>query len=833
MAIARKRVVITGMGVLSSVGRNIPEFKEGLLNKKVGIEASEYYSDYFDGAVASEIKGELDYPDLDPSLTTKLDKGALWGYRVGREALIDGGLMDSPLKKDMGMMVGVSAAGTEAYLPFIMGTPEDTNVDMVKYSGAYASVCPLVASLLEIGGGYELVATACTASPNAIGLAYDAIQNNKGDVMLALGSEPLYIPTFAGFYALKAMAEGPCTPYSGQPGMSIGEGAGAIIVEEYEHAKARGAKIYGELLGYSTTSDAYHETAPDPKAEGSTLVMKTALKNTGLDADQIDYVNAHGTGTEANDRSESLAIKKVFGDGKIPPISSTKSYFGHNIGSAGILELMACLLTLPEKKVLPTLNFSEPRSYVDLDCIPNDFREQDVNIFLKNNYAFGGNNSCLVTSTKPGTVPVAEYEQKRVVITGMGSVSSMGLGNSDFAAGLVNGGGKVTHMEMPMELKNEDTAHLPIDDNNILHYGAHIVEKFNPRKILRSVDARKLNNISLYALVAMEQALNNAGYKVPKSAREEVGMIMGISKGPTSTIARLCESLKPDPNNVRTSEFAMSLMNSIATQCAITKGVKGYNTTLSSGVNAGLGSVVQGYEVIRQNLQDYMLAGASDEESLGFSPLTLLASDGISFNLEAEDYRIYEKEDAGYIPGEGAGCMFMESYDSAKERGATIYAEVVGHGRANDLVYFHDQSQDGTEGQSMCRAIERALTEAGITTNDIDVICGTAWAGDRVISAELQGIKSAFGDKAAEIPLTNFNAYFGFIEAAGGILNLTALIHGMRDNLVYPILNSSEFAVDGLRFVTGEPLQQEIQYALLTGQSEGGNCYALVVKKGE
>jgi len=829
MNITRKRVVVTGLGVLSSIGKSIPEFKQGLLDKKVGIQPSETYREYFEGAFASEVKGDIDYPGLDPDLITKLDKGALWGYRVGQEALLDSGLMDSDLKKSMGLMVGVSAAGTEAYLPFIMGKPEETNLDMVKYSGSYASICPLVASLLKIGGGYELVATACTASPNAIGLAYDAIQNNKGNVMMALGSEPLYTPTFAGFYALKAMANGPCTPYSGEPGMSIGEGAGAIIVEEYEHAKARGAKIYGELLGYSTTSDAYHETAPDPKAEGSSLVMNMALRNTMLESTDIDYVNAHGTGTDANDRSETLAIKKVFGEGTTPPISSTKSYFGHNIGAAGILELISCLLTLPEKKVLPTLNFKEPRSYTDIDCIPNDFREMDVNVFMKNNYAFGGNNSCLVTSTKPGSVPQSSYEQQRVVITGLGSVSSLGLGNSEFAAGLANGGATPELQEFKIELDTKELGDLPIDEDGVLRYRCHKVPEFNPRKVLRSIDARKLNNITLYALVAMEQALKNAGYKVPKAARDEIGMIMGISKGPTSTIARLCESLSPDPNNVRTSEFAMSLMNSIATQCAISKGIKGYNTTLSSGVNAGLGSLIQGYEVIRQNLQQYMLAGASDEDSLGFSPLMLLDNQGFSYEKDEHAYHPYSANDKGYFMGEGASCLFMESYASAQERGAKVYAEVLGYGRSCDQVYFNDNE---ITGESMAVAIEQALSEAGISPAELDMVCGTAWAGERAVKTELLGIKAALKESAQNVPLTNLNSYFGFVEASGGLLSLTAMIHGLQDNLIYPIKNTQDFAVSGLNYVQNETMEKDVTYALLTGQSEGGNCYALVIKKG-
>ncbi|MFT5593374.1 MAG: 3-oxoacyl-(acyl-carrier-protein) synthase [Oceanicoccus sp.] len=824
----RKRVVITGMGVLSSIGRNVPEFKQGLLDKKVGIEPSETYSEYFAGAYASEIKGEVDYPGLDPDLIDKLDKGALWGYRVGREALLDGGLLDSDLKKKMGLMVGVSAAGTEAYLPFIMNKPEETNLDMVKYSGSYASICPLVASLLKIGGGYELVATACTASPNAIGLAFDAIQNNKGDVMMALGSEPLYIPTFAGFYALKAMADGPCSPYSNQPGMSIGEGAGAIIVEEYEHAKARGAKIYGEVLGYATSSDAYHETAPDPKADGSSWVMRTAIENAGLKPEDIDYVNAHGTGTDANDRSEALAIKKVFGEGTTPPISSTKSYFGHNIGSAGIMELIACLVTLPEKKILPTLNFGEARTYADIDCVPNEFRDADVNVFLKNNYAFGGNNSCLVVSTKPGTIKQTQFKPQRVVITGMGSVSSLGTSNSEFALGLNEGGAVPLPREMKVDLTGEEAKLLPLDENSMLHYRCHMVKPFNARKILRSIDAKKLNNISLYALIALEQALTSAGYKVAKTAREEIGMIMGISKGPTSTITRLCESLAPDPNNVRTSEFAMSLMNSIATQCAIAKGIKGYNTTLSSGVNAGFGAVFQGYEVIRQNLQDYMLAGAADEDALGFSPLMLLGNDDFNYENTDNSYQAYAKDDKGYVMGEGAGCVFLESYDNAIKRGAHIHAEVMGYGRSCDQFYFNENAT----AQPMADAINMALTEANLVAQDIDMVCGTTWAGKYATNMELNGIKLALGEHSQSVPLTNYNGYFGFVEASGGLLNLTAVIHGMKDNLVYPILNTTEFSVAGLNYVTGSVTEKEIKYALVTGMSEGGNCYALIIKKG-
>src|SRR5690606_8359212 len=183
--------------------------------------------------------------------------------------------------------------------------------------------------------------------------------------------------------------------------------------------------IYGEIISYATSSDAHHETAPDPRAEGATLVMRSALANAGVGPEAIQYINAHGTGTEANDRAETVAMKKVFPNIAGIPVSSTKSYFGHNIGSAGIIELIACLVTLPDGKVLPTLNFGTPRTGCDLNYVPNEFQRHDVRLFMKNNYAFGGNNCSIVSAVRPELVPQTEYRPRRVVVTGMGMLASL------------------------------------------------------------------------------------------------------------------------------------------------------------------------------------------------------------------------------------------------------------------------------------------------------------------------------------------------------------------------------------------------------------------------
>ena len=385
------------MGILSSLAENIQDFREALLNKKNGVADSERFAKWFEGARAAEVLHNIDYSDLPEGIVESLDNAALWAFKVGKDALVQAGLAgNSADLKETGMIVGVSSAGTEAFLPLFEQRMADFSLRKALFSGGFSSCCSSVSTLLGLKGGVELVARACTASPNAIGMAFDYIQNGKSKTMLAVGTEPIYLPTFAGFYALNVMHPKTCTPFSGQSGMSIGEGAGAVVLEEYEHAVARGATIYGEILSYATSCDAFHETGPDPRASGAVQVMYKAMENAGVTPDQIEYVNAHGTGTEANDRIETMAMKKVFPDNDRLLVSSTKSYFGHNIGAAGIVELIACLATLPDERVLPTLNFSKARPNCDLDYVPNEAREHSAEYVLSNNFGFGGTNACLI-----------------------------------------------------------------------------------------------------------------------------------------------------------------------------------------------------------------------------------------------------------------------------------------------------------------------------------------------------------------------------------------------------------------------------------------------------
>lgn len=851
MKTTRKRVVITGMGILSSLAENIPDFKEALLNKKNGVADSERFSAWFENARAAEVLHDIDYSELPDDVIASLDNAALWAYKVGKDALSQAGLVaDKAHLKQTGLIVGVSSAGTEAFLPLFEQRLEDFSLRKALFSGGFSSCCSSVSTLLGLQGGVELVATACTASPNAVGMAFDYIQNGKSKTMLAVGTEPIYLPTFAGFYALNVMHPETCTPFSGNSGMSIGEGAGALVLEEYEHAVARGATIYAEILSYATSCDAFHETGPDPRASGAVQVMQKAMKNAGITPEQIDYVNAHGTGTEANDRIETLAMKKVFAGHPMPLVSSTKSYFGHNIGAAGIVELIACLVTLPDNRVLPTLNFTDARPNCELDYVPNAFREQKTNIFMKNNYAFGGNNCSLIVSMEPGSIPVSSFDQKRVAITGSGAVSAIGHTLSEILDSIRQRNhrvelGEVIFPEDTLEEVNELLEVLEKTNQfealsgkefslrgatrpeHNPHFKTFQVTGLEPRKHLRRFDPRKATRGGTFALIALSAALDQAKRKIKRDG-DELGMVMGMSSGPQETTYKYLQSLKPDPRKVRTSEFPGSLMNAIPTFCGISEGIKGYTTTLATGENAALGALTYGYEIVRQNLQSQVIVGGADEYFPSMSLYMNAVTQKLRMTSEASDYQVYGKDSKGYVPGEGACMLLLEDPQQARERGVDVLAEVAGYGKSCSNSYF-DGSMLAEKSASMALAIERALTDAGITAREIDLVCGTSNGSVESSRIEIDAIYATFAAGHPQVPVVNYNGYFGFVASAAGLLNLLVIIDCIKKQAVPAIPHTAAFFDERINFVR-EPLNLAIRHVLLVGATEGGNYYAFVIK---
>ncbi|QEZ93720.1 beta-ketoacyl-[acyl-carrier-protein] synthase family protein [Proteus sp. CD3] len=846
----RRRVVITGMGILSSLAKDVPQFKQVLFNRQCNIKPSKRYLKWFENANASEIEMPLDYSNIPEHIARSLDNAALWAYRVCYEALLQAGLAENKTILDnTAMIVGVSSAGTEAFLPLFEQHIDDFSIKKAILSGGFSSCCSSVSSLLGLRGGVELVATACTASSNAIGMGYDYIQNGKNPVVLAVGTEPIYLPTFAGFYALNVMKTTPTSPFSGTPGMSIGEGAGALVLEDYEHAVARGATMYGEIISYATSCDAYHETGPEPRGNGAVQVMRKALDNAGITPNDIDYINVHGTGTEANDRIETMSMKKVFPNIDSIPLSSTKSYVGHNIGAAGIVEIIACFISLAEDKIPPTLNFTQPRHTCDLNYVPNLFQDKKVKLFMKNNYAFGGNNCSIIASPYITDKKTKEYKAKHVVITGIGAITSIGNNVMEMISAILSGKQgtlkkivfdndvqKDIDKLMSVVIKDNDFEQSlghpyfdpNIDDrlNNSAFY--HAITGANPKKLLRCYDPRKAIPSGTYALLALNEALADARRKIKRNG-DDLGFILGMSKGPQSTVNRYLQSLIPDPKKVRTSEFPGTLMSAVSTFCAITEGIKGYTTTLATGVNAALGALTYGYEIIRQDLQPQVIVGGADEHFSSISLYFQAMSKKVNLTTNATDYQVYSNTKTGYIPGEGACMLFLEDKEYARNRGAKIYAEIIGYGKANDNAFLEDENIPDRVA-ALCKAIKQALSEAQLSFEEIDLICGTSDGNKENDCVEIKAIRQIFYQGANVVPVVNYNAFFGLVESCSGILALSLVIHMMESSNIIPIPYTENFIADDINFVT-QPINKRIKNALIIGSSEGGNHYAIIIRK--
>lgn len=398
------------MGVVSPVGTGIEKFWKSLKEGKSGIRPITHFdASQFDCRICGDI---IDYNELDHFSTKEarhLAKFVQYAVVASREAMTHSQLDPQKINLDrMGVLIGsgIGSIGTmeREYEKFMVKGPSKISpffIPRIIINEASGQVS------IQTGarGPTTCVATACATSNNAIGDAFRFIQYGEADVMIAGGTESANtVMGVGGFCALKALTqrneepEKASRPFDlNRDGFVMSEGAGIVILEALEHAKARGTKIFGEIVGYGRTSDAYHITAPDSTGAGAAKAMELALKDAGLAPKDISYINAHGTSTKLNDQVETLAIKNVFKEqAKKIPVSSTKSMTGHLLGAAGGVELIACLMAIRDSIIPPTINYETPDPECDLDYVPNVARKMTVNNALSNSLGFGGHNATLI-----------------------------------------------------------------------------------------------------------------------------------------------------------------------------------------------------------------------------------------------------------------------------------------------------------------------------------------------------------------------------------------------------------------------------------------------------
>ncbi len=405
----RRRVVVTGLGAITPVGIGVKESWANAVAGRSGIgPITKFDATGYASRVAGEVKGFNPEDFMPKKLVSRVDTFIQYAIAATKEALEDAGLPE-PLGERAGVIIGVGMGGTgtvERYTPILKerGWRRVTPffIPMIIPNMAAGQI----AILHGAKGPNTAVCTACAAGSHAIGESFRLIRDGLADVMICGGTEGLITPlTVAGFTVMKALStkfndtpEKASRPFDAKrDGFVIAEGAGVLILEELEHARARGAKIYAEVVGYGLNADAYHMTAPSPDGEGAARCMELALKDAGLTYRDVDYINAHGTSTPLNDASETKAIKRVFAErAKEIPVSSTKSVTGHLLGGAGGVEAVFTVKTIVEGVIPPTINYEEPDPECDLDYVPNQAREAKVRCAMSNSFGFGGTNAVLI-----------------------------------------------------------------------------------------------------------------------------------------------------------------------------------------------------------------------------------------------------------------------------------------------------------------------------------------------------------------------------------------------------------------------------------------------------
>ncbi len=405
----RKRVVVTGLGAITPIGNTLTAYWDGLLSGQNGIGSITLFdASRHDCRIAGEVKGFDPHAYMDRKEAKRMDRFAQFGVAASKQAIADSQFVINDLNAEqVGVLIGTGIGGLK-----VLEDQQEINLtkgpDRCSPFMIPMMIANMAAGLTAIHTGAKgpnsCSVTACAAGSNAIGDAFRLVQNGYAQAMICGGTEAAVTSlSVAGFAACKAMSTRNDDPaHASRPfdknrdGFVLGEGSGILILEELEHALARGVRIYAEIVGYGATCDAYHITSPVPGGEGAARAISLALKDANLTPDQVSYINAHGTSTPANDSTETAAMKKALGDHAYKiTVSSTKSMTGHLLGGSGGIEAVAAVMAVANDRVPPTINLDHPDPDCDLDYVPHHSREQIVNVALSNSFGFGGHNVTL------------------------------------------------------------------------------------------------------------------------------------------------------------------------------------------------------------------------------------------------------------------------------------------------------------------------------------------------------------------------------------------------------------------------------------------------------
>lgn len=701
-----RTAVISGWGVSCPLGRSVPELESRLLAGDSSLEPVRGFdTSALTSSIAATFPPGTEYR-APQSWKSVVDKASLSAFEAFQEAWSDSGIATrTPPSRRIAVVVGSSHAGIESteavYLKSIGRLPGPLDQREV-FSILTSSVANLISTHLGATGPRWTISSACASSNTAMGIGFDLVSSDQADCAVVVGTDSVSLAIMAGFNALRALSPQKTAPFSLPAGLNLGEGAGVVIIEPSQALVAAGNVPRAVLHGYGLSSDAYHITAPDVTGDGARRAMEEALRDAGIASSEVDYVSAHGTGTDANDKAESLATARVFPHR--PPVSSSKSILGHTLGASGIIETIISLLFAQQGLVPPTLNYQGTREgCADLDYVPNSPSQASVETICCNNFGFGGNNSSLIVSRSGRLLRPRTLPDRRVVVVATGAVTVHGPENSDLDRAFAANSGPIA---IPGRV-----APLRFTSGNLSPFA-------------RSAPMIK------FGLKAAASALE--GHPC-FSRNPRYGLLGGMLNGSSHSIAKYFESVFQDgPGLASAQHFPMTTVNATAGQTAIALGITGYTSTFCGSQSA----FAYGRDLIRRGRQDGVLVVASDD-------------------LHEAALGIYESLGLKEPWSEGGAALALEAQDTAQLRGAQILGEVAGLAVGSAPGLF-----GGPKSGTVLAALAReALDEAGLELESIATVVFTDCKLNRMGANSRAAMAQLFSpapERISSVPLLGY-----------------------------------------------------------------------------
>lgn len=715
------RVVVTGVGAVSSIGADTAHFLAGLRAGREGAKPiSRFDTAGFERVSGCQIDGFDPAPWLKRLSPAEAGRATQFAAVAARMALEDAKLDDAGLRARRALISIGTTDGEAGDWDTLVEEVTRQGFDRADLSAAAKVPAGRLSALVARELGCQdaeavTLATACAAGNYAIGYGFDAVASGDVDIALCGGAEAMGRLAFAGFTRLGAIASLHCQPFDrDREGILTGEGGAVLVLESLESALARGARILAEVLGYGMNCDASHPVAPDRDSVAE--CVRLALADAGVAPEEVGFVSAHGTATRANDAAEAGAVRDVFGEGTAPRTVGLKSMLGHSMGAASALAAVACVLSIVEGFIPPTINHVHTDPECAIDCVPNVALQERPVVVQNNALAFGGNNTVVLFGayglpaprTDGRTARSAGSARPNPVITAWTALSPLGLGAEDFAAGVRTGRRAVTALDDG-----------PADGPDISFAGrpqavpctrAGLVPGFDVRQELGRKGVRSLDRRTAFAATAVKRLLEAPGGGSIAGVGPQTGVVFGTSTAPAQSLFEFGRDtwVNDKPYHVDAGQFTTMVMNAAASQCAIRHTLKGPNATVAAGRAAGLAALQYAVRLHRSGRAESLVCGSAVEFTAARAWLS-----------RAEQERTGHRRDLG----EGAALWLLESADGARAAGRPVLAEVAG-------VEFGVAASPDEAASVLEDRIRRVLTQAGVAAEQVWAVLDSGVPGE-------------------------------------------------------------------------------------------------------